>query len=588
MPAEPTVAIVIPIHRQPGLAAGALACALREAQAEGGIVILVNDGCPFAETQDLCLDFATAWPDRIEALHTANGGLSAARNRAIRHARARLPGLEAVFLLDADNRLKPGALRRGLAALRTSGADWIYPDPDMFGLPWHGDMAGPYSVLRHLAENVCDAGSLIHARVFAAGLAFDETLREGYEDWDFWLRCAASGLRGAHCADFGFRYRSRPESMVREADRARPRIVADLQRRHAALFAPAEVLRREQEEAPRFCIVHPDARRFDFTSLPGASSTGGRLAALEARFWHAACHPVQAHFPPFVVLLDQAVLLDLRHLRLTEWLFWRLETLLEDHAAAAVRVVAHGTHIACEMVAAPGDAAAQIVALRLSALRALVDDPAATPASALLRLAAPVRSAGAAPDPAALAALLRATSWRRAVDGAGAWRSRPLIPGEALYREVRRLLDARAPLARDARRELAVIAPAATPGLERLTPSGWTTRLILIGTDPAPAWPRCDALCLLSDPADMAGLLGLLAGCAAVISAAAAALPAMATLRRQGVLTALSLAAGDVSLAQAAAWEHVLELVLVTTPAQLAQGRARGIPAAKLVLAAPG
>ena len=431
---SPSLAVVIPIHRQPGLAVEAIACALREAEAVDGVVILVNDGCPFVETHELCLDFAQGHPERIVYLRTANAGLSAARNRGIRHALARFPGVGGIFLLDADNRLKPGAMRRAMDMLGHAGADWVYPDFDKFDTVWHGDMSGPYSVLRHLMQNICDAGCLIHRRVFAAGLAFDETLRGGYEDWDFWLRCAAAGFRGVHCPDIGFQYRARRESMVRDADRMRAELVAAMRTRLNGLFAAGPVLRAEHQEAPRFCLIHDTQGVFDFTSLPGASTRRGDIAELETLFWQAVCHPVRSYFPPFVVAMHRGVLLDLQRQLLAEWLFWLIETLLEHHTMVTIRLIPGPGPIFAQSRASDlpdgDDPPAHMVATRFACLR---DDlsghaPMAATVGIVVTLTAPCAVPEATSGLAATRARLAASRWRHAVDERPEWRASPLIP----------------------------------------------------------------------------------------------------------------------------------------------------------------
>ena len=53
---------------------------------------------------------------RIKIVHKENGGLSSARNAGIRYALEVWPTTEAFYLLDADNRLRRGALSRAAAA----------------------------------------------------------------------------------------------------------------------------------------------------------------------------------------------------------------------------------------------------------------------------------------------------------------------------------------------------------------------------------------------------------------------------------------------------------------------------------------
>ena len=98
---------------------------------------------------------------------------------------------------------------------------WVYPNIDMFGQEWNSDYSGEYSVLRHLEENICEAGSLVRRAVFERGARFDESMRLGFEDWDFWLGAIERGFRGKHLENFGFRYRRRPESMLSDSERDR-------------------------------------------------------------------------------------------------------------------------------------------------------------------------------------------------------------------------------------------------------------------------------------------------------------------------------------------------------------------------------
>src|SRR3546814_10759216 len=86
-------------------------------------------------SSDVCSsDLAQAHPDRIVYLRQPNGGLSAARNTGIDFALKTWPSVQAIYLLDADNRLFPYALQRAWDALMADPlAGWAYPDVDMFG-----------------------------------------------------------------------------------------------------------------------------------------------------------------------------------------------------------------------------------------------------------------------------------------------------------------------------------------------------------------------------------------------------------------------------------------------------------------------
>ena len=140
---SPAIAVVVPIFRHSVLLSEAIESVLDQRGDAQIAIILVNDGCPHQETDRVCRDYAMAYPDRVTYLRKPNGGLSDARNHGIRHALKTWPSVEAIYMLDADNRLRPDALGNALQALRDdSAADWIYPNIDMFGLQWAGDCGG--------------------------------------------------------------------------------------------------------------------------------------------------------------------------------------------------------------------------------------------------------------------------------------------------------------------------------------------------------------------------------------------------------------------------------------------------------------
>src|SRR5579871_2511200 len=141
--AAPVLAVIIPVYGHSILMAAAVSSALAQDFAEEFAIVLVNDGCRFEETHQLCMGFAALHPGRIIYLRRPNGGLSAARNSGIRYALKRWSSVAAVYLLDADNRLLPLALRRAYAQLkRNPDISWIYPNIDMFGIGGNYDYAG--------------------------------------------------------------------------------------------------------------------------------------------------------------------------------------------------------------------------------------------------------------------------------------------------------------------------------------------------------------------------------------------------------------------------------------------------------------
>lgn len=337
------IAVVIPAHRQPGLLPEAIESVLRQRGALRIAAVVVDDGCPFPATRRVAQAYAARHPGRVFYLRRPNGGLSAARNTGVAFALSAWPGCRAVFPLDADNRLHPLFLQRAWDLLLSSPPEvgWVYPDVDMFGLPLNLSARGPHSALMHLLENASDAGSLIRREVFERGVRYDEAMREGFEDWDFWLQAIGAGFRGRHLPDAGFRYRRRPASMLSGAEAMRPALLARLRARHAALFAPRALLRQEHEEAPRTALLTADEDAARLFLDPAAESEAMPLAEARARFVRAARSPQAWHFPQVMAFAAGGGALEaLRAAGLARNAFWLAETLLRDAHAVALRVEA--------------------------------------------------------------------------------------------------------------------------------------------------------------------------------------------------------------------------------------------------------
>ncbi len=347
------IAVIVPAHRQPGLLGEAIASALGQEGAPPTAIVVVDDGCPFPETARTASAFAAAHPGRVFALRRPNGGLSAARNTGIEFALAAFPALQAVYFLDADNRLHPPFLGRAWGALEAAPTDtgWVYPDFDRFGLA-APESSTPWSLLSCLTANMVEAGSLVRRAVLDAGLRFDETMRGGYEDWDFWLRAAAAGFRGQHLPDAGFRYRKRPESMLADSERQGAAITATLRHKPevAKLLAPRSLLALEAEEAPRFALYGTDPQAAVRLLLDPATE-GTTIPAAEARrrLLAAEADPVTApHFPLLLAFADAAACAALAEARMLRTVFW--------HAARAQAAAGPEALVAVGLYPAPEDA----------------------------------------------------------------------------------------------------------------------------------------------------------------------------------------------------------------------------------------
>lgn len=159
-------------------------------------LIVIDDGSP-DESGAIAASHA-ARDGRIRVARQSNGGLSAARNHALRLARGEL-----IAILDSDDIWHPSFLAAQVALLQQ------HPEIDIVtgnawnlggwrdGTPWraHPDPRPQPSLVEILRdEEAVFIMSVVRRRVFDAVGGFDETLRSN-EDYHFWLRSALAGFR---------------------------------------------------------------------------------------------------------------------------------------------------------------------------------------------------------------------------------------------------------------------------------------------------------------------------------------------------------------------------------------------------------
>src|ERR1700733_6467891 len=326
----PVIAIVVPLFRHSVLVVDALASAIGQRSRYPFIVVVINDGCPFQESDLQVKSILAVHPNIVRYVVQKNGGLCAARNTAINYALAKFPTVQAIYFLDSDNTILPGGIDAAYSKLtEETDASWIYPNIDMFGIRKNFDYGGAYSVLMHTQHNICEAGSLVHRRVFDAGVRFDERMKLGYEDWDFWLTAATRGFRGVQHPHFGFRYRNRGESMLSQSHRDSSEIQAYMHRKHTLLFSKRNLLRLESIEAFRYAIFFTDTNEVALTTGNSTAATMISQVEFDERFWRNITLPSRQYIPPFFILMARVTFDRLSQLGLIQWVLHDCEVELK-------------------------------------------------------------------------------------------------------------------------------------------------------------------------------------------------------------------------------------------------------------------
>jgi len=187
----PVVSIVTPFFDSGDLFRETVAAVFRQSFQQWEWIV-VNDGSTDPASLSALADARAADP-RVRVVDlAANRGPSAARNAGVDQARGRY-----VLLLDSDDLLEPTAVEVWLWYLESHpGSGFVHGYTVGFGEQrylWDGGFRGGRRLLLGDRPPII---SLLRIEVYRAAGGFDESIRDGLEDWDFWSRCASIGFHG--------------------------------------------------------------------------------------------------------------------------------------------------------------------------------------------------------------------------------------------------------------------------------------------------------------------------------------------------------------------------------------------------------
>jgi glycosyltransferase involved in cell wall biosynthesis len=207
---------------------------------EGGPprVVVVDDGSTDPTTHAAL----ERLPAEVEVLRQPNRGVCAARNAGLQRA-----STEYALVLDADDRLAPGALAAMRAPLdERPELGFAYGLMRFFG-DWQGILRfPPYDPYKLLFRHTIGLTALARRRLWEDTGGFDAAF-EQFEDWELWMNALAHGWRGRRVDAVTLEYRRHGETKLSD-DRGRYRdAYRRLRSKHAALYRDSDRLAAESD-----------------------------------------------------------------------------------------------------------------------------------------------------------------------------------------------------------------------------------------------------------------------------------------------------------------------------------------------------
>lgn len=205
------VSIIVPCYKQAHFLKDSLQSVLDQTYFNWECIV-VNDGSP-----DNTSKVIKEWLEkdsRIKYVEKENGGLSSARNFGIKHSIG-----EYILALDADDILHKDYLLKLVPELQNDESLAIVSSYREF---FRGNKKNIFfketakgSTYRNfMFENILMPSSLYRKKYWEEVGGYDENMKKGFEDWDFWLSITKGGRKFKFVEEFLFYYRKSKNSML--------------------------------------------------------------------------------------------------------------------------------------------------------------------------------------------------------------------------------------------------------------------------------------------------------------------------------------------------------------------------------------
>jgi glycosyltransferase involved in cell wall biosynthesis len=205
------VSIIVPCYKQAHFLTESLQSVLSQTYTNWECII-VNDGSP-DDTESIAQKWCIR-DNRFKYLKKENGGLSSARNAGIAISRG-----EYVLPLDADDILHNDYLKLLVPELQQNPSLAIVSCYSNFFIENISNIIHqqkPVGTTYHalLYENNMMASSLYHKKYWEEVGGYDENMKHGFEDWEFWIAITKKDREFKFIQEFLFYYRKSQNSML--------------------------------------------------------------------------------------------------------------------------------------------------------------------------------------------------------------------------------------------------------------------------------------------------------------------------------------------------------------------------------------
>lgn len=208
----PKVSVIIPCYNQEDYLEEAITSLIGEYK--DFEVIVINDGSTNQNADERIRLTIAKFPElSIKYINQKNQGVSAARNNAIREAQG-----EFILPLDADDKIENSYLKDAVEILEiNSKIGLVYCLAEMFG-----EKSGKWKLKKATLFNMLSQNRIFCSAIYRKSDwekvgGYKLEMKEGCEDWEFWLSLLEIGKKVYRIEKVYFMYRQLPKSRTDSA-----------------------------------------------------------------------------------------------------------------------------------------------------------------------------------------------------------------------------------------------------------------------------------------------------------------------------------------------------------------------------------
>lgn len=211
MSKAPVVSIIVPCYNQAQYLNETLDSVMSQTY-HNWECIIINDGST-DNTAEISNLYCSKDP-RFKYLLKQNGGVSVARNYGISQSTGTY-----LLPLDADDLIGPEYLYMALNVFdENSDTSLVYSKARLFGIVNEDWDLLPYSYVGLLKSNMIFCSSIFKRIDFDMAGGYDEQFKNGFEDWDLYIRLLNDRSKIHQLKDVHFYYRIKPISRSKSID----------------------------------------------------------------------------------------------------------------------------------------------------------------------------------------------------------------------------------------------------------------------------------------------------------------------------------------------------------------------------------